>query len=220
MKIVDELMTPGCPQCAVKHLCAALSYAADHNCGDEQMGNEFILAARALINIAEADVGYKSHRDFAIGLLERAERETHVIFPGRSEFALKARALRLAMIANDFGLEFAARRDLHALIHPSSYMWAHLVEAARELPGMHIPTGDPSVETIHGLLKAIREDYFDLPPSTVPGDGETTQTGKEPAMATAKKTAPAKKAGCKGGKCCDKGGKAKKACDKGGKAKK
>ena len=220
MELVDELMTPGCPQCAVKHLCAALSYVADRNTGDEQMGNEFVLAARALINIAEADVGYKSHRDFAIGLLERAERETHVVFPGRAEFALRARALRLAMIADDFGLEFDARRELHALIHPTSYMWAHLVEAARELPSMHIPTGDPSYETIAAALAEVRREYF-ITDQEAPADSENgAEKGGETDMATKKpaKKAPAflkkedpkaKKAACKGGKTACKKGKCK-----------
>ena len=217
MEIVDELNTPGCPQCAVKHLCAALSYAADHNQGDEQMGDEFVLAARALINLAEADVGYKSHRDFAVGLLERAEQRW-LTFGYDVLDAERFRNLRLAIVSGDRDAEADARVMVDKLLHPTSYMWAHLVEANRELPMMHIPTNDPSVETIQALLKAVREEFFDLPPSTVPGEGETTQTEKEPDMATAKKTTPAK-----GAKCAAKGGKTAKATKcacKGGKAKK
>ena len=30
IEVNDELMTPGCPQCAVKHLSAALYYRAQH----------------------------------------------------------------------------------------------------------------------------------------------------------------------------------------------
>ena len=206
MEVVDELDTPGCPQCAVKHLCAALSYAADHNNGDEQMGSEFILAARALINLTEAIVGYRSHVDFAIGLLERAEREA-LMQRGGLGFATKVRTLRLACISQRFDEAGEAVLAVHAELHPASYMWAHLVEAARELPGMHLPTGNPAVPEIQGLLQAVREEYFNLPPVTVSG-GEQTQTGKEPDMAT-KKTS-AKKAACKGTKCACKGGKTKK----------
>lgn len=206
-EIVDELMTPGCPQCAVKHLCAALSYVADHNGGDEQMGEDYVLAARALINIAEAEVGYKSHRDFAIGLLERAERTTLIRYPGSaSDFIAKARRLRLAMISGATAEEHVARQELDNALHPASYMWAHLVEAARELPGMHIPTGNPAVpEIIQGILQAVRDEYFSLPEVTV-AEGEKTTKEKEPTMATAKKKAPVKAAkathaACKGGKC-------------------
>ena len=68
-----------------------------------------------------------------------------------------------------------------------------------------------------GSIERIREEYFNFPPSTVPGGDETTQTEKEPDMATAKKVAP------KGAKCAAKGGKAAtktcaKCAEKGGKA--
>lgn len=214
MKIVDELMTPGCPQCAVKHLCAALSYAADHNDGGEQMGNEFILAARALINLTEAIVGYRSHVDFAIGLLERAEREA-LMQRGGLDFATKVRALRLTCISQRFDEAGEAVLAVHAELHPASYMWAHLVEAARELPGMHIPTGNPAVPEIQGILQAVREDYFSLPEAKG-AEGENKNQEGEPEMAT-KKAAVVKKTGktkvpaasaakathaaCKGGKC-------------------
>ena len=213
MGIVDELDTPGCPQCAVKHLCAALSYAADGNRGDEQTADEFVLAARALVNLAEADMGYRSHRDFAVGLLERAERAACLAAPGGLDFAGKARALRLAVISGS-SEETYARRELDAAVHPSSYMWAHLVEAGRELPGMYIPTCDPSVKAIQALLERVREEYFSLPEVTV-AEGEETPKEKEPEMATAKKKkAPVKAAKAakvaKCAKCACKGGKTKK----------
>jgi len=218
MEIVDELDTPGCPQCAVKHLCAALSYAADHNGGDEQPGNEFVLAARALINLAEAIVGYRSHVDFAIGLLERAEREA-LMRRGGLGFATKVRALRLACISQRFDDEAGeAVLAIHAELHPAAYMRAHLEEAARELPGaFSVPVVAVTVPGIQAFIAKVRNDYFDLPPSTVPG--EETQTGKEPEMATAKK----KTGACKGAKCAAKGGKTAKATKcacKGGKTKK
>jgi hypothetical protein len=100
-------------------------------------------------------------------------------------------------------------------VAPDHADWAaaHFGEAVRELPAF---ADEMRMSDLIGTIERIREEFFNFPPSTVPGDNETTQTEKEPDMATAKKAAP------KGAKCAAKGGKtATKTCakcaEKGGK---
>ena len=72
MDTVDELMTPGCPNCAVKHLSAALAYFVDE--GNEKyetvdLDDALVFVGRAVVNLIESLNGYPSHFDFAIGLI-------------------------------------------------------------------------------------------------------------------------------------------------------
>lgn len=219
MKIVDELMTPGCPQCAVKHLSAALSYSAEafamakrYGVPDLSRQEPKVLLARAYINLGEVLIGYESHLWFAVGLLQRAEEEALCLDAPRG-YSEKAREARLLLEKDGLA---GVRRAMQAigggvLFGPADMAAAHLEEARRELPA------DDGYDTDYaGAIERIRKEYFNLPAGTVPVGEETTQTEKEPDMATAKKAVSKK-----GAKCAAKGGKtATKACDKGGKAKK
>lgn len=203
MEIVDELMTPGCPQCYVKHMSAALSYAADHHGFSAPAGE--ILVARAVVNFTEVIEGYRSHYEFALGLLARAEQE--LVADGFVEEAKLVRNLRATVIplAVLHGANAAVER-LSALPSGSAYLLAHVAEAERELRlERQFPT---SAEEIASMIEAVRKEYFDLPEVETPKG-----KGGEEAMACAKEAA------CKGGKCAAKAS-AKKAACKGGKCKK
>lgn len=209
LKVVDELMTPGCPQCAIKHLSAALYYRAEGFAiakqtptglflGQLPPTSDRVLLARAYINLGEVLIGYKSHLWFAVGLLQRSEEES------RREGGEGAVAREARLILEQKGLD-GAREAMQAirggtLLCAAEMEVAHMQEARRELPEFSDP-----FYSIVGAIERIREEFFNLPPSTVPGGEETTQTEKEPDMATAKKTAP------KGAKCAAKGGKTAKA---------
>lgn len=205
LEIVDELMTPGCPQCAVKHLSAALYHAAElrrvpHRL---ELPDSVVLIARAYINLGEVLIGYKSHLWFAVGLLQRAEERALTEVSSTAA----ARTARLALEEHGANGVRDTMRNLMIDVHLDHAVMclAHMDEAVRELPAF---AGEMRMDDLIGSIERIRKEYFDLPPVTVAG-GEQTPIGKEPDMATAKK-APAKKAACKGTKCACKGGKTKK----------
>ena len=203
MEAVDELMTPGCAQCALKHLSAAVAEIVG---GMRQTGGTRadVLKARAFVNLVEAHEGYASHYEYAIGLLVSAEES--LVATGNADEARSVRKLRVAVMNG----EPDSLMDLR--VECLSFMAAaHVEEAARELPelcdrfDMRTPSCDQA--GVDGLVKAaewIRENYF-----TAPGEPEK---GGEDTMANTKKAAPAAKAACKGGKA------ATKAACKGGKA--
>ena len=209
MEIVDEIMTPGCPNCYIKHLTAALACMAINRFDYVQVPYADVTVARALINLVEAREGYTSHRDLAIGLLAHAE----IISMDGGCVAL--REIRVGLMTGDPDAE----RRLLGRVSPEALFVAHLKEAERELPDGPLPVVMtcelscvviPSIDQrtadgILGSIAVVRKEYFDLP--TV---GEETTTTKEEGgqeMACAKKTAvkkaPAKaaQAACKGGKC-------------------
>ena len=209
MEIVDEIMTPGCPNCYIKHLTAALACMAINRFDYVQVPYADVTVARALINLVEAREGYVSHRDLAIGLLAHAE----IISRGMG--CIDLREIRVGLMTGDPDAE----RRLLGMVSPEALFVAHLKEAERELPDGPLPVAMtcelscvviPSIDqrTADGILSSIaevRKEYFGLP--TV---GEETTTTKEEGgqeMACAKKTAvkkaPAKaaQAACKGGKC-------------------
>lgn len=220
LEIVDELMTPGCPQCAIKHLSAALSYKARYfaqTAGLPPVEVEYyeVLLARAYVNLGEVLIGYRSHLWFAVGLLQEAEEEGQCrgdcFGLRRAEVAREARLLLIVDPENVRGAMNAIRQVVLSL---KALELAHLQEAMRELPRLDTT----AFLDYEGAIERIRKEYFDLPEATV-AEGETTTKEGEPEMAT-KKTAA-----CKGGKCAEKGGttkttKAAKACAKGGKCKK
>ena len=214
LEIVDELMTPGCPQCAVKHLSAALYHAAEigrvpHRL---ELPDSIVLIARAYINLGEVLIGYKSHLWFAVGLLQRAEERALTEVSSTAA----ARAARLALEERGVHGVRDTMRDLMIDVHLDHAVMclAHMDEAVRELPAF---AGDMSTGDLIGSIERIRKEYFDLPEATV-AEGETTTKQGEPEMATMKK--PACKGGscsAKGAKCAAKGGKT---AAKGGKCKK
>lgn len=201
MEIVDELMTPGCPQCAIKHLSAALAYLlAPGRHGFWSFSRKWLAVAK--INLAEVLVGYKSHLWYAVGMLQRAE-ETALAEGRPFEIARHARIL-----LEDKGLagaEEALRKiECGTEFEPEEMAGAHLYEAARELPQEFNYPIVPDAAVIVRMLENVRESYFDSAEGTVP---EASNNQGEPEMAT--KKAPAKKAvakkavqaACKGGKC-------------------
>lgn len=208
MEIVDEIMTPGCPNCYIKHLTAALACMAINRFDYVQVPYAAVTAARALINLVEAREGYASHRDLAIGLLAHAE------IISMDMGCTELREIRVGLMTGDPNAE----RKLLGMVSPEALFVAHLREAERELPDGPLPVAMtyelscvviPSIDqrTADGILDSIavvRKEYFDSP--TV--GGETTKKeegGQEMACAkkTAVKKAPAKaaQAACKGGKC-------------------
>lgn len=232
LEIVDELMTPGCPQCAVKHLSAALSYKARYfaqtaGLPPVEVENYEVLLACAYVNLGEVLIGYRSHLWFAVGLLQEAEEEGQCrgdcFGLRRAEVAREARLLLTADPENVRGAMNAIRQVVLSL---KALELAHLQEAMRELPHL-----DAMVFLDYeGAIERIRKEYFDLPEAAV-AEGETTTNQGEPEMATTKKAA-CKGGSCspKGARCAEKGGttskvakaaaKAAKACAKGGKCKK
>lgn len=207
MKVVDELFTPGCPQCAVKHLSSALYYAALYEADRRRPSDPpqrlvpteaAVLLARAYINLGEVLIGYKSHLWFAVGMLQHAEEVAHRdCVPLVAETARNAR-LMLAAGGRSPLQGVMQRIWFSGHLGSLEMSCAHFDEAVRELPSC---ADKMMMDDLIGSIERIREEFFNLPPSTVPGGEETTQTEKEPDMATAKKAAP------KGTKCAAKGGK-------------
>lgn len=202
MEIVDELMTPGCPNCARKHLSAAVERVVDGlNVQDRRNADVLAILARAYINFIEAAEGYLSHRDYAVGLLVAAEER--LVRRGDTEYAKTIRAIRTGLMENPTDLEalYIECVDRLAL--------AHIHEAFRELPELSYEFdrncfGSCSQETVDKLVAMIRwidERYFLIKPEEPGKGGESTM-----ACGT-KKTV---KAACKGGKCGGKKGGCKK----------
>lgn len=197
MEIVDELMTPGCPQCAYKHLSAALSYLAD-KC-ETVVAEHEILVARAKVNLVECQMGYRKHFPFAIGLLERAE--TVAISTGYSLAASAIRDFRVGLIRDG---EDAIPKTIGRLeVDNGPMMWAHIIEANREFSFDRVVEANEN--SLLGALASIRIDYFDIPDEQPEkGGDEVMACGTKKAVKAAckgGKCAPAKKAACKGGKC-------------------
>lgn len=196
MKVVDELFTPGCPQCAVKHLSAALYHRAKMPDPMMLVPDPYMTCVcTAYINLVEVKAGYLSHLWYAVGALTRAEE----LMAPRGGGCV-AREARLMLEEHGVNALLDALNCIQEGTAPNHSDWAaaHFGEAVRELPSF---ADEMRMSDLIGSIERIREEYFNLPPSTVPGGDETTKTEKEPDMATAKKTAP------KGTKCAAKGGK-------------
>ena len=173
MEIVDELDTPGCPQCAIKHLSAALFHYARRRLFpfEPRRGMEYV--ALACINLYEVFVGYRSHLWYAVGALVTAEEQVE---RGRSPDAT-IREVRLTLEKEGVhAVPMAFERLVHGTgLTPSEWELAHFYEARRELPAL---ADEMRLDDLVGSIERIREEYFDLPPSTVPEGEETTQTEK------------------------------------------
>lgn len=202
MEIVDELVTPGCPQCAIKHLSAALYHAAElgripHRL---ELPDSIVLIARAYINLGEVLIGYKSHLWFAVGLLQRAEERALTEVSSTAA----ARTARLALEERGVYGVIDTMRDLMIDVHLDHAVMclAHMDEALRELPAF---ADEMLMHDLIGSIERVRKEFFDLPEATV-AEGETTTNEGEPAMATKKNACKGGSCSAKGAKCADKGG--------------
>lgn len=154
--LVDELITPGCPRCAVKHLTAALTYlTAPVSCDGSQQEIDFKLSldgcpgsvavAKAHINLIEVLEGYWTHLPFAVGWLQVAE-ENLVAEPIVD--TIRHIRCRLIMDGTRDAIADAAFQLADILL---SYRYArtiaHVDEALRELPPLSHPD--------HGLMKRL-----------------------------------------------------------------
>lgn len=170
MEIVDELMTPGCPQCAIKHLSAALYYMAGRppraeGVACEPASLEDELLAKAYINLGEVLAGYRSHLWFAVGALQCAE-ETGLRMAdrqlGASVTAKTARAARLAIeLGGESAVREAMQRIWDGFIPFAAMEAAHVSEACRELPCFpwgEFRLGTPS--SVAEAIERIRNEYF------------------------------------------------------------
>lgn len=223
MKIVDELFTPGCPQCAVKHLSAALYHVANGAVAKDVFPDRYMVeVCTAYINLVEVKAGYLSHLWYAVGALVRAEEHMAPRMAG----GCVARQARLMLEEGGVEALADALNCIEEGTCPGHADWAaaHFDEARRELPAY---ADLMDMRDLLGSIEEIRGEFFpknyDLAEATVASEGGTTNQEGEPTMATAKKACKGTKCAAKGGKtakACDKGGKSAKACDKGGKAKK
>ena len=204
MEIVDELDTPGCPNCAVKHLSAALAYYLDvpRELRDREFSSVEVYLARAMINLVETNTGYESHKWFAMGLMVKAEDVSTIVSP---ELTPVIRKLRTNFMSGDADIQKTVSSLTHFFSSEMPVAVAHLEEAKRELPEY---TKDVvlDAECLISAIRRVHEEYFNLTEPTV---GEEVNKEGEPDMAMmkkapAKKAAPktaAKQAACKGGKC-------------------
>lgn len=214
MEVVDELMTPGCPQCAVKHLSAALYHRAHLAGGGEDLRPDpyMVDVCVAYINLVEVRAGYASHLWYAVGALVCAEERMALGSVGRCV----AREVRLML--EEHGKEALADvlRHIDVGTIPTHADWAaaHYAEAMRELPAMQAAM---RMDDLIGSIERIRKEYFDIEEAPV-ASPEDVGEGGECEMATNK--AAKAKVDPKAAKAACKGGKAKKACGKGGKCKK
>lgn len=173
MDTVDELMTPGCPNCAVKHLSAALAYFVDagndkYETGD--LGDASVLVGRAVVNLIESMNGYPSHFDFAIGLIERAEETfTFTYTQTASSPVGRLRRIRLALTDGTMPVSCGAG-ELYSFARPYGMMLAHVAEALRELRSIPLPAA-LTAEWFRDTIAEVKKEYFDF--------GETEGKGGE-----------------------------------------
>lgn len=189
-EIQDELLTPGCPQCAVKHLSAALYHVARGAVQKDVFPDSYMACVcTAYINLVEVRVGYHSHLWYAVGALVRAEEHFAV---GLGDCV--AREARLMLEQYGEGALIDALNCIEEGTAPTHADWAaaHFEEARRELPAYaDMMTMSNIVETI----EAIRSDFFITDQEVSAASTEDAGKGGETDMAT--KKAPAKKAPAK-----------------------
>lgn len=213
IEVNDELMTPGCPQCAVKHLSAALYHRAKmpDPMMDAVSSPYMACVCTAYINLVEVKAGYRSHLWYAVGALARAEE-----LAAPRTVGCVARMARLMLEERGIDALSDALECIQDGTVPNHADWAaaHFDEAVRELPAFATKM---RMDDLIGSIERIREEYFDLEEAPVASNKDAGKGG-EFDMATKKAMkAPAKKAACKA--AC-KGGKTMKAACKGGKCKK
>lgn len=196
MEIVDELMTPGCPQCAVKHLSAALYHAATLGRVPHRIDTleSMVMLARAYINLGEVLIGYRSHLWFAVGLLQRSEELA--LTEGSDSSAARQARLTLELIGMNAVRETMRNIKIDAYLDPATMYVAHVDEAMRELPSFSWAGG---FDDIPATIDNIRKEYFDSGEEAPGASAEAEGEGGEEVMACGTKKAA--KAACKGGKC-------------------
>ena len=165
-EIVDELNTPGCPNCAIKHLSACLYHLLRRGKGSVPSANTpEVEIARAYINVVETLEGYKSHWYYAIGLLNSAEE--HFVAMGSPREARETRDLRVVLMkegpaSNVMPAFFFFTRALPFLAD------AHWDEAFRELPVLatdfkpSLPRDrDTAVSRVLSMIEWVYGNYFE-----------------------------------------------------------
>lgn len=211
-EINDELITPGCPQCAIKHLSAALYHRAKTFAPEALAPDSYrVCVCTAYINLVEVRAGYVSHLWYAVGALVRAEEHFAV---GLGECVAREARLMLEQHGEDALID--ALRCIGEGTAPTHADWAaaHFDEARRELPAEE---DEMRMGDLVGSIEYLWKKYLEAPVASPEDVGK----GGESDMAT-KKAPPAflaKGKDAKGAKAACKGGKAKKACGKGGKCK-
>ena len=228
METVDELVTPGCPNCVIKHLSAAVALLAnarvtelDHPLMECPYDRE--IALRAAINLMESRQGYESHFDYAVGLLVLAEavpfcdvmrREAYrnsrlsLIEHGNEPDTVSAAINYLVMIAGT-GISDGCFGQIYAE--------AHIAEAIRESPESvrGAIVGVMSMDDLQRAIRNVRKEFFsdfsEDKPAEEKGEDDMATAKKAPAKAAKKEAVPAKKAvAAKATKAACKGGKSKK----------
>lgn len=205
MEVVDELMTPGCPQCAIKHLSAAVAYMAGPYRSVEPVLMSRLWLAVAKINLVEVLAGYKSHLWYAVGVLVRSEEAARCEGSGCDV----ARSARLVLEERGLDGVEEALKTLHGgtVLYSREMAEAHLYEATRELPSLLVYPLIPSPEYLLDEIERVRAEFFPSDTTapaaaTAEGGGESEMATKKKAPAFLKKEDPkAAKAACKGGKC-------------------
>lgn len=171
MDLVDELATPGCPQCFKKHMSAALSSLIQEP-GLVWDDPQDVLLHRAMINIVEVREGYRSHLPYVIGILNSLEQAVVLGGPSVKFTAQDIRRLRLAITErpDSFSLDQDFTRHtpnpdfLFKVLtdpmgyDPDNYAVAHIKEAFRELPvaGSLLDEDKfPGLRLLGGLLQTV-----------------------------------------------------------------
>lgn len=230
MEIVDEILTPGCPNCAIKHLSAALAIIPELQllfrngwiARERSLTNYEVDMAVARINFIEAMEGYESHWDYGVGLLVGVEDK--MICEGEKSYTVNG--LRGHRCAAMTATDYESRHDVVRFLSmpPDVTMDAHLAEAFRELPeldrkatelgwceytkGTGLAKYITLAKIIVKLIKWVRDEFFAAEQTKDFETKENEEKGGEPmAMkkAVAKKApakAVAKKAPAKAAKKC------------------
>lgn len=229
METVDELVTPGCPNCVIKHLSAAVALLANARVTDLLYTPEVDgildreIALRAAINLTESRQGYESHFDYAVGLLVLAEavpyhdarrrelyRDTRLLLieRGNDPEAVSTAVTRLVMIT---------RSGIPDEYFGQIYAQAHVTEALRECPEsvLGAVSGMTCIDDLQRAIRNVRKEFFsdfsEDKPAGEKGEDDMATAKKAPAKAAKKEAVPAKKAvAAKATKAACKGGKTKK----------
>ena len=160
LDIVDDLSTPGCANCAVKHLSAALTYLVMSAGNDLPTSPGTEIVARACVNLVEAAEGYASHLPFAIGLLAMAEEA----MVAREEVgaALTVRGIRTSLISGGMHAVSGSLDSLSVLVDDLDMARGHFEEAKRELPGWDWKSCPLEVNRLVAAIDGIRGEYFEF----------------------------------------------------------
>jgi hypothetical protein len=216
MEIVDEILTPGCPNCAIKHLSAALAIIPElqslsrngWTTSKRSLTNYEVDMAVARINFIEAMEGYESHWDYGVGLLVGVEDK--MICEGEESHTVNG--LRGHRCAAMTATDYKSRHDVVRFLTmpPDVNMDAHLAEAFRELPELfrkaiefgwrrYLESDELTkyitlAKIIIKLIKWVRDEFFATEQTN---DFETKENEEKGGEAMAMEKATAKKAPAK-----------------------